>query len=77
MDELILKEREYRDKLTQISNEIGLPAFIMKAVVKDLFEQLNNLEQQQYQQALAIKKEKEEKANEDEQPQGEEEKVND
>ena len=74
MDELILKEREYRDKLTQISNEIGLPAFIMKAVVKDLFEQLNNLEQQQYQQALAIKEEKEQKEKEET---GEEEKVDD
>lgn len=74
MDEIILKEREYRDKLTQISNEIGLPAFIMKAVVKDLFEQLNNLEQQQYQQALAIKGEKEQKEKEET---GEEEKVDD
>lgn len=74
MDELILKEAEYRDKLTQISNEIGLPAFIMKAVVKDLFEQLSNLEQQQYQQALAIKEEKEQKEKEET---GEEEKVDD
>lgn len=77
MDELILKEVEYREKITNLTNEIGLPAFIIKPIIKDLFEQLTNLEQQQYQQALAIKKEKEEKANEDEQPQGEEEKVND
>jgi hypothetical protein len=72
MDELILKEREYRDKLTQTSNEIGLPAFIMKAVVKDLFEQLTNLEQQQYQEALAIKEQKEKEA-ENEESKGDEE----
>lgn len=72
MDELILREKEYRDKLTQISNEIGLPAFIMKAVVKDLYEQLNNLEQQQYQEALAIKEQKEKEA-ENEESKGDEE----
>ena len=66
MDELILKEQEYRDKLTQTSNEIGLPAFIMKAVVKDLYEQLSNLEQQQYQEALSIKEQKEKKAENEE-----------
>lgn len=66
MDELILKEVEYREKITNLTNEIGLPAFIIKPIIKDLFEQLSNLEQQQYQQALAIKKEKEQKEKEDE-----------
>ena len=74
MDELILKEVEYREKITDLTNEIGLPAFIIKPIIKDLFEQLSNLEQQQYQQALAIKKEKEEKEKEET---GEEEKVDD
>lgn len=73
MDELILKEVECREKITNLINEIGLPAFIIKPIIKDLFEQLNNLEQQQYQEALAIKEEKEKKVNEDEESKGDEE----
>lgn len=72
MDELILKEVECREKITNLINEIGLPAFIIKPIIKDLFEQLNNLEQQQYQEALAIKEQKEKEA-ENEESKGDEE----
>ena len=58
MEELILKEAEYREKISQITNEMGLPAFILKPVVKELYEQLCNIEKQQYNQALEIQQQK-------------------
>ena len=56
MDELIIKEREFKEKLVQLINESQLPAFVIKPMLKEMFEQVNVLEQQQYEQ----KKEKEE-----------------
>lgn len=61
MEELILKEKEIRIKLKEILEASGLPAFILKSVIKDFFEQLSNVEQQEYNQALQIKAEKEKK----------------
>lgn len=62
MEELIVKEREFREKLAQVVNESGLSAFIIKLILKELFEQVMVLEQQQYEQAQdTIKKEKEKK----------------
>lgn len=62
MEELIVKEREFREKLAQVVNESGLSAFIIKPILKELFEQVMVLEQQQYEQAQdTIKKEKEKK----------------
>jgi hypothetical protein len=55
MDELILKERETKENLIKLVNECGLPAFILKSMLKDLYEQLNNLEEQQYNQAIRKK----------------------
>ena len=52
MEELIIKDREFKEKLTQLINESGLPAFILKPTFKEIFEQLNLLEQQQYQQSI-------------------------
>ena len=62
MEELILKEREFRENLARLINESQLPAFIVKPAIKEVFEQLNIIEQQQYENATnAIKqKEKEE-----------------
>lgn len=57
MNKLILKERETRENIVSIINQSDLPAFILKAIVKDLYEQLQTIEQQQYNLA----KEKEEK----------------
>lgn len=60
MEEVILKKREFDEKMVQLINESGLPAFILKPTFKELYEQLNVLEQQQYQEALASKEKEEE-----------------
>lgn len=44
-------EREYREKLIQITNETALPTFMKKAVVKELFEALSDLDRQEREQA--------------------------
>ena len=56
MEKLILKERETREKLVDIINKSGLPAIIIKPILKEILEQINILEQKQYNQAM-IKKE--------------------
>ena len=63
MEELIVKEREFKEKLVQVINESQLPAFVIKPILKEMFEQVSVLEQQQYEIACANKekKEKEEK----------------
>lgn len=58
MEELILKKKEFEEELVKLINSSNLPAFILKPVIKDLFEQLNVLEQQQLEQAKKIKEEK-------------------
>lgn len=52
MEELILKEREFKEKLVKLINESQLPAFIIKPVIKETFEQLNLVEQKQYENAV-------------------------
>lgn len=56
MEKLILKERETREKLVDIINKSGLPAIIIKPILKEILEQINILEQKQYNQAM-LKKE--------------------
>ena len=58
MDEVILKEREVKEKIVETINSSGLPAFMLKTILKDLFEQLNVIEQQQYEEALKNKEKK-------------------
>lgn len=60
MEEVIVKDMEFKQKLTELINESGLPAFILKPTFKDVFEQLNMLEKQQYQEALNTSNKKEE-----------------
>lgn len=57
MEEVILKKKEFEEKIVELVNESGLPAFILKPIIKDLFEQLNILDQQQLEQAQKNKKE--------------------
>ena len=61
MEELIIKEREFKENLVKVINESGLPAFMIKPALKELFEQVSVLEQQQYETACTNKKEKEDK----------------
>lgn len=63
MEDLILKERETKEKLVELLNTCGLPAFVLKPIIKDVYEQLNILEQQQYELAQKNLKGKEEKEN--------------
>lgn len=58
MEEVILLKREFEENLVKLINDSKLPAFILKPIVKDLLEQLNLLEQQQFEQAKKIKDEK-------------------
>ena len=59
MEELILKEREVREQVVQIINNSGLPAFILKPIFKDFYEQINNFETQQYEIARKNRDDKE------------------
>ena len=63
MNEIILKEREVKEKIVEIINGSELPALILKSMIKDILEQLEKLEQQQYEIAKESvnNKEKEEK----------------
>lgn len=60
MEELILKQIEFKEKLVELLNTCGLPAFVLKPIIKDVYEQLNILEQQQYELAQKKLKGKEE-----------------
>ena len=59
MEEIILKEREFKEKIVEVINNSSLPAFIIKPTLKELLGQVELLEQQQYQEALKQKEEKE------------------
>lgn len=63
MDELIIKEREFKENLVKLINESGLPMFMIKPTLKEMFEQVSILEQQQYEQACANKDKKEKEEN--------------
>ncbi len=60
MEEVIIKNMEIKQKLADLINESELPAFILKPTFKDIYEQLNLLEKQQYQKVVASKEKKEE-----------------
>ena len=66
MEELILKEREIREKLVELVNNSQLPAVVLKPMFKEVLEQLNIIEETQYNQAKELKSKnegKEEKEN--------------
>ena len=58
MNDLILSERETKEKLVDVINKSNLPAFILRSMIKDLYEQISQVEQQQYQEALKSKQKK-------------------
>ena len=65
MEEIILQKRDFEEELVKLIKESKLPAFVVKPIIKDVFEQLNILEQQQLEQAKKIKEEKEKKEDND------------
>lgn len=64
MEEILIKERELRNGIAELINKAELPAIIIKPILKDMYDQINILEQQQYELALKNIKEKEEKKDE-------------
>ena len=54
MEDIILKEKELRVNVRDAINKSKLPAFIVKSILKDFFEQTCFLEQQQYEKAKSI-----------------------
>ncbi len=61
MEDLIIKEREFKEKIIEVINNSNLPAFIIKPTLKELLGQVELLEQEQYNQALKTKEETKEK----------------
>lgn len=61
MEELILKEREIREKLVELVNTSQLPAVVLKPMFKEVLEQLNIIEETQYNQAKEMQDNKERK----------------
>lgn len=51
MEEIIIKERELRENLIQLINNSGMPAFILKPIIKEIYDQVINIENQQYEEA--------------------------
>ena len=49
--DIIIKEREIKQQLIDIINKADLPAFLLQYIFKELYEQLENLVEQQYNEA--------------------------
>lgn len=52
MNDLILKNREVKEKIIKIINSSNLPAFILRSILKDLFEELELFDNEEYSKAL-------------------------
>lgn len=52
MNELIVKNRDVKENIINIINTSGLPAFILKSIIKDIYEQIDGFEKQEYENAL-------------------------
>ena len=66
MEELIFKNREVKENIVSIINNSGLPAFVLKSIIKDCLEQLNELENKEYQEAKQIIETKQQEENKEE-----------
>ena len=64
MEELILKERKFKEDIVNVVNSSNLPAFIIRPFIQDLLKQIEMLEEKQYDEAIRIKQ-KEEQEKED------------
>lgn len=61
MDEIVLDERKLRESLANLLNEIKLPAVIKKYALREMLNQLDIIEQKEFEQALEAKKKNEAK----------------
>lgn len=62
--DLIILERQTKEKIAEIINTSNLPAFVLKSMMQDFFNQLNIIGEKQYQEAIgntSIEEEKETK----------------
>ena len=63
-ENLILKERETKQKLVDVISQAHLPAFILQYIIKDLYEEVSRLASEQY--AIEVQKQKESKEKKEE-----------
>lgn len=61
MEELIIKEKETKEELVKLLQNSQLPAFILKPMIADIYSQLNNEYERQYNQAKQNQEQKKEK----------------
>lgn len=59
MEELIIKEREFRMGLVDLVNNSNLPAFIMKSTLKEILQEVTEVANRDYETAVAQMQEKE------------------
>ena len=64
MEEIIVKKGEFEEKIVELINSSGLPAFIIKPIAKEIYEQCLIQEQNQYEQAKKKIEENKEKEKE-------------
>ena len=65
MEELIIKEREFRMGLVNLVNNSNLPAFIMKSTLKEILQEVTEIANQDYETAVAKMQEKEKEEKEE------------
>lgn len=65
MEELIIKEREFRMGLVSLVNNSNLPAFIMKSTLKEILQEVTEIANQDYETAVAKMQEKEKEEKEE------------
>lgn len=58
---IVLTHAEFIENLTKLVNDTPLPAFIMRSVLRELDRALQTKEQQEYQFALSMQGEEEQK----------------
>lgn len=60
MEELIIRERETREKLVQLINNSQLPAILIKPMLEEMLNQIITLSEEQYKLAVKNKEGKDE-----------------
>ncbi len=61
MEELIIKEKKFREEIAELINNSEIPAIMIKPILKELYEQVSILEIQQYNKAVDKQKNSKEK----------------